>query len=317
MRNRNAESTPSKQVSDFYCSDLSRQAGEAIFGTAPRVDVWFLLEYNGLWQKKAFEQSDLPAPTRQALSAYFDAVPNSRLLLISQQHPSVAPERSRLYVAFAAERDPTLYRFDLASYEDVLSLDVTAMRSGAPVYQVARCAEPLFLVCTNGERDRCCARAGLPVYRALAQAVGGAAWQCTHVGGHRYAANVLCFPHGVYYGYVGTEDVGPLVETYRRGRVILPNYRGRSCYRREVQAAEYFLRAETGIADLEAFRLVSVERSDDNGWTVTFEAQEDGVRHRIHGQTDPAALLNYLSCGEAEPAPVPQYRLIGHERMTD
>lgn len=309
-----AETTQPTPPPDFYCSDLARQAGESIFGTAPRVDVWFLLEYNGPWQKKAFEQSDLPAPTKQALSTYFDALPNARLLLIRRQPAPAAPARPRLYVAFTPERDPALYRFDLAAYEDVLSLDLAAMRSGDPTYRSARCAEPLFLVCANGERDRCCGRAGLPVYEALAQAVGEAAWQCTHVGGHRYAANVLCFPHGVYYGYVGVEDVGPLAEAYRRGQVILPHYRGRSCYRREVQAAEYFLRAETGITDLDAFRLVDAERGDNYRWTVTFEAQADGAHHRIHGQTDPAALRNYLSCGESEPSPVVQHRLIGHDQ---
>ena len=52
----------------------------------------------------------------------------------------------------------------------------------------------MWLVCTNGKRDACCARDGLPVARALAALRPDEAWECSHLGGHRFAANVALAP---------------------------------------------------------------------------------------------------------------------------
>jgi len=36
--------------------------------------------------------------------------------------------------------------------------------------------------------------------------------QTSHVGGHKYAGNVLCFPDGRWYGYVTPEHVTTLLD---------------------------------------------------------------------------------------------------------
>ena len=41
---------------------------------------------------------------------------------------------------------------------------------------------------TNGQRD------GLPAHARLRELVGAPAWQTTHIGGHRFAPNVLVLP---------------------------------------------------------------------------------------------------------------------------
>ena len=51
--------------------------------------------------------------------------------------------------------------------------------------------EPVFLVCTHGKRNVCCARLGVPLAQALATRHPGQVWETTHVGGHRFAANLV------------------------------------------------------------------------------------------------------------------------------
>ena len=63
----------------------------------------------------------------------------------------------------------------------------------------------LHLVCTNGRHDPCCADFGRPVMRALTDAGAPDAWECSHVGGDRFAANIVCLPEGIYYGRVEPE----------------------------------------------------------------------------------------------------------------
>ena len=48
--------------------------------------------------------------------------------------------------------------------------------------------EPMLLVCTHGVHDTCCAVRGRPVAAALARRWPEATWECSHVGGDRFAA---------------------------------------------------------------------------------------------------------------------------------
>ena len=50
----------------------------------------------------------------------------------------------------------------------------------------------------------------------------------SHVGGHKYAGNVIVYPEGVWYGYVRPDDAGRIVrEHLARGRFVTDLLRGR------------------------------------------------------------------------------------------
>ena len=138
-------------------------------------------------------------------------------------------------------------------------------------------AHPLLLVCTHGKHDACCAKYGLPVYEAMRDLVDeGWLWQCSHVGGDRFAGNVVCLPEGVYYGRVGAGDALALVEEHLAGRVQLDLYRGRSCYSFRVQAAERAVRASSRRARPGRAR-ASLDVAD------RLQGRRDGVRGRGRG----------------------------------
>jgi hypothetical protein len=129
---------------------------------------------------------------------------------------------------------------------------------------------PVFLACTHGKHDRCCARYGRPLFDALSEQLDEEwAWQCTHVGGDRFAGNAVFLPHGLYYGRVERDDVPALVDEHLAGRISLAHYRGRSCWTFAVQAAERRIRAEEGLTALEDLSLDAVEEGDDR-WVVAF-----------------------------------------------
>ncbi len=75
--------------------------------------------------------------------------------------------------------------------------------------------------------------------------------QLSRQGGHRFAPNVLCFPHGLYYGRVSERDVESILVTYKKGELHLENYRGRYCYEKPAQVAEYFLYRQVQTRDLD------------------------------------------------------------------
>ena len=56
---------------------------------------------------------------------------------------------------------------------------------------------PLVLVCTNGRHDPCCATFGRPLARVLREgAQRDDVWECSHIGGDRFAANIVILPEG-------------------------------------------------------------------------------------------------------------------------
>ena len=287
------------------------QAKEEIYGTASRVDVWFLLEYTRPWAVQAFTGSDLPEPVRDRLGGYLNAIPHARILFIKQQ-PRLATQLA-FYVVISDELRPRLYEFQLSTYEDVLALDIPAIVAGSPEYQRYVREDPLFLVCTHGTHDKCCAKFGLPMYKELAKYEGSSVWQCSHVGGDRFAANVVCMPHGIYYGHIVASEIATVVEEYRRQRIYLEKYRGRSCYSFAEQAGDYLLRAETGIRELSGFRLVGTDCADQKDWTFRFLSTADDRTHVVHIFREKSAFQNYLGCRALKELRVDQYRLARHE----
>jgi hypothetical protein len=157
-----------------------------------------------------------------------------------------------------------LRRLELDRHDELIGLDLES--AGSPV------PHPLFLVCTHGKHDRCCAKYGRPLYDAVREQVDeGWVWQSSHVGGDRFAGNLVALPDGVYYGRVEPSEAWSVVEASLAGRVHLPRYRGRSCHGFAAQAAELGVRQETGLLEISAVQVRSIEPAGE-GWHAEVEA---------------------------------------------
>ncbi len=294
---------------EMRCSVTSRETDEQLFGTAATATTWLMLEYDGRWERKAYEQSDLPDAVIAWLARQEAALPDARVQLI-RQNPRLAPDGIAFFVALARETDPLLVEFSLDEYEDLLTLDLSAIGTDDDPYVAQRRDEPLFLVCTHGKRDLCCALRGLPVYVEATELAGASVWQTSHVGGHRFAANLLSFPYGIVYGRVEPLHVAEIVEATRRGEVMPEMMRGRACYNEHVQAAEHFLRSATGIHALDAFEVVEAAPEDPDHWQVRFKERASGELYTLDVAAEKSDFRVYKSCGDAEPKAVMQHRLL-------
>jgi hypothetical protein len=245
-----------------FCSDISRENDEPLGATASRIDRWLIVEYRGLWSSDALTGSGLSDQVKACLRELRAAHPRTRLLFIrrpDRRHH----HRLNVYVADSREGSEGLGRLEISHHEDLRTLD--------PWTAAAPTAGSLFLACTHGKHDPCCARYGRPLFEALNEQLDPeSVWQCTHVGGDRFAGNVVCLPHGLYYGRVDRDDVPVLVDDHLAGQISLAHYRGRSCWSFAVQAAERRIRAEEGLTSIGDLSLTGAEQVGDR-WTVTFE----------------------------------------------
>jgi hypothetical protein len=182
----------------------------------------------------------------------------------------------------------------VADPRELLDLDLTPLASGQPVGLGGEEDEPLYLVCTNGSRDPCCAELGRPLAWAMAAVARDRVWECSHIGGDRFAGNIVCFPHGVYLGRVRPDQAPSVVGDYEAGLVDLDHYRGRSCYDFAIQAAEDFVRRRHGLRHVDELTLAGRERSPE-GITVEFRDRSGGT-HRVQVHPSRADLPRRLTC---------------------
>ena len=302
---------PDEGRSRFFCSELSRRAGERSAGTASTGAVWLLLEYPHGWGRRAFEESALPPEVKRFFKDSMARIRHSRLLFIKTDRGR-RDARMNLFVVRCRERSPFVVRLRLEKYFDALAYDLALVASGRDPQGGEVCAAPLFLVCTHGRRDKCCAKFGTPLYNALREQAGDSVWQSSHVGGDRFAGNLVCFPHGLFYAHATPEAGRRVVDAYRGGRVLAEEFRGRACYAHHIQAAEAFVRDETGVAGVEDLHFLSTHAEGADAWRVRFEERANRIVHEARVVRRTSDFRNPISCHSAEPQTVPQFHLEAH-----
>ncbi len=145
----------------------------------------------------------------------------------------------------------SIYVHTVTSYQELLFDWFSLTQSTTPH------TEPLYLVCTNGKRDKCCAKFGLPIYENLASQVPpNQVWECSHFGGHRLAPTLITLPNNLCYGNLSLPDLPHLINATEQQQVWLPKLRGRCAYNTAQQAADYFLRQQLQITEFADLQLL-------------------------------------------------------------
>lgn len=275
--------------------------------TASRVRRWVLVERPGPWGHDALTESRLdPEVGRRLGLAGRDH--GARVLLIRRPGWDRDDGPRRLVLVNSDRRHRWIAHLEFDDERDLLDVDLSVLAAHEPPradrLRGVRSAgahlvdDPLVLVCTHGRHDACCANLGRPVVRALADS-GLEVWESSHVGGDRFAANLVALPSGVYLGRVEPEHAVSVVRGLLEDRIDLDTYRGRSCFPTIVQAAEIVARRE-----LDATRVdeLVLERVDVDGDVVrgAFSAHGDGILVTVRRHpTEPVR----LSCGAGDGIP--------------
>jgi hypothetical protein len=255
---------------DVRCTALSLADDEALAGSAPVDTAWLFVEHAGPWGRKALAEARLPEEVRAFLLGLDDV----RVQLV-RRPGGVRGPGVRVFTAQVGADGVRVRTTVLDDVTELVHLDVAALAAGTDP-GLAAYDEPLWLVCTNGRRDRCCTEAGRPVAAALAGCWPEATWETTHLGGHRFAATLLAFPSGVALGRLDAESAVAACRDLEAGRVPVDLTRGRAGTPPRAQVAELHLRRELGEQALGAVRATEVD-----GDTVTVTAPGGAWRVRV------------------------------------
>jgi hypothetical protein len=245
----------------FFCSEGARLRGDPIAGTASHGVVWVLIEYRGGWPLNGFEGLDLEPGTKAIVLSAAKAA-RARVLLVRRPGPRRREGQGQWAVLH--NEDSGEYRQqwgtwgkdeDLAEIATALSLPGTV---GHP---------PVILVCTHSQHDQCCAVWGRPVGRALSERWPELVWECSHVGGDRFAGNVVVAPDGVYYGNLDAASSVATIEEHLAGRIHAEYLRGYTDLFPAQQAAVAATLGRFGPAGRNDYRVVETSRDGDH-WRI-------------------------------------------------
>lgn len=294
-------------MTSFRCAAASRARGDELAGTASTVRSFLLVEHPGPWGVDALRDARLP----EGLGAHLreeSARHRVRVLLVRRPGRRAGDGPVRVFAARAAGPESWLETTAVDRLDDVRDLDLAALGDGrSPGLQPRRA--PVLAVCTHGRHDACCAELGRPLALALADGPhADRVWESSHVGGDRFAGNLVVLPRGLYYGGLDPGSAHAVAAATASGKVLLEHLRGRSDLPMAVQAAEVALRRAHDLLGLDDVRAVSA-RADDELTTARFEVSGHGVREvvvrRVAGDD-----AHRLTCSARRANPVPRHEVV-------
>lgn len=271
--------------------------------TAAPAARWLLIEQAGAWGRHALRQSSL-APDVAAGLSELAGERGVRIQVIRRPPDRGRPNRPRrwAYVDSGPRTPPTSWWGEYVDDSELLDL---AMDSSDGVST----RDPVLLVCTHARHDACCALFGRPAYAALAKAYPEIAWETSHVGGDRFAANLVILPDGQYYGNLDGESAVGVVAAHLAGLIDSAFYRGSSIQPAPMQAAEHYLRAYLDEHRIRAVAPLGLHQLDLVRWVARL-VHVDGTEYEAEVAMVHATGLNRLTCSASHPAAARSFELI-------
>lgn len=269
------------------CALRAQLRGEELLGTAFTMDRLLLVEQPGPWGYDGLRASRFDAGVAATLEqrARHEGV---RVQAIRSPGRSRPGAQRRWAIADCRDGRESLRWGTFAADAELLELPWDGS-SGSPD------PEPLYLVCTHGKHDTCCATRGRPVAAAIQQCRPGRVFESSHLGGHRFAANVLVLPAGLLYGRVQPAAAAELAAAADADEVLTPLLRGRVGLPPAAQAALAFAYEQLALRDRTAIRVVSAPAPVDGMAMVHLSSPSGPLRVTVAVERVPAA---GLSCAD-------------------
>jgi Sucrase/ferredoxin-like len=235
------------------CATVARRLGESPEGTATPMRSWLLIEHPEAWSHDVADRILRTALAPARLRQLDELRRREGLRPLLARRPGFRTGLHRRRTVLVGSTHPGrrwLERLEITDLRELADLDFEAVAAGT-----GGVGEPVtgavFGVCTHGAKDMCCATLGRPVARALAEVAPGRVWETTHLGGDRFAGNVLVLPDGFLYGHVTVPGAARVAAAAAEGRVLPDLLRGRTSVGMRSQVAEIAVRRLTGLYGLD------------------------------------------------------------------
>lgn len=251
-------SIPSQSQARAYtagCAARAQLRGDPLVGTAFPASRVLMVEQPGPWGSAGLSESRFDPRVAIELERTAGSA-GIRVLAVRRVGRSTPGAPRRWAYADCRPGRQSLVTGTYVEDAELLGLPLDGTLGGRTV------SGPAFLVCAHSKHDACCAMKGRPVAAALAAVRPGRVWESSHLGGDRFAANVLVVPSGLLYGRVLPDAAQEFVDAADRGEVLTPWLRGRVGFRPVVQAALAYAHEQLMLIHLDELGLIDVHASE-------------------------------------------------------
>jgi hypothetical protein len=299
--------TPEETVRSrsFRCAAAARERDDPALGTAPYTRRWLLVEHPGPWPVDALSAPDI-SPEVRVLLTRTAAAHAARTLLI--RRPGRTPDPAHRAWAVVSEDGQVTWGSwssdeDLGDAAAILAAPPASVDGAAP-------APPILLVCAHGLHDVCCALRGRPVAAALAKVWPEGTWECSHVGGDRFAANVVVLPDGVYYGNLNAHSAVASVRSHLAGEVPVDHLRGMTRVVPPAQVAIAAVHREYGPFAAGDVQVIGAEQQTGGVWRVELTTPQNRSSPIAATIATARRRSAQLTCRAAGETPATDYRVV-------
>ena len=269
-------------VDSAACSVLSEKVDEPLAGTAPEANGWLILEDPGPWGRDALRDSTIPT----AVADFCDELRAEHgIRVVLARHATrrrLSGDAPRnVWLAHCAPKARSLQHTLVDSLHEIIMWDPLSLARG-DIHGIGQpVRERLEFICTHSGRDACCAILG----RARADA-SPTSWECSHLGGHRFAATSLVLPDGQLFGRLDAS-----------GSPQTANSRGACYLSPPLQVAEIAVRTYAGLDPFTTVQTRSAAPPARGGATVeAIVSCDDGRSWQVLCEAD--QVLRPASCHE-------------------
>lgn len=281
-------------IREDACSVLA--TGEPLAGSAPYARAWLVVEHPGPWGRQALTDSGIPDAVVHHISRAEAASPlrflAARRLDHDRRQGQMHSDR-RVWLAVCDATGGQTRTTTIEHLEQILDWNLIALSEGRFPIVGDRLSEPVEFICTHSKRDSCCAVLGRQRIMSVPKTLHDKVWECSHLGGHRFAATSLFLPSGRLYGRLPRYSF-PFVEAVNEPD---PSHlRGPSYLAPALQAAECAVRID---AHLKPTDVVDVVERESSGGSVLAQVIDRANRHwLVSCQVD--TFTSPASCGASD-----------------
>ncbi len=284
------------QTGSMLCSDADQAVHDDPAGSAAEFSRFLLIEHLSSFGREAADDA-LAAAFGEAAHDV-TALPGLRAFAIRPVGRSAGQASRPRWIGRTGENGTLT---DVTGRPTAATLDDLARPVGAAgtvgTPGTPGAGEPLFAVCTNGSRDRCCAVKGRDLALALHSTLDDpddepSVVEISHLGGHRFAPTMLVLPWGYTYARLDLDTALEVAHAALDGLVVPTGLRGRADLPPAAQVAEAHWRSALGTAPVSDVRIDSVH-TQSGVHTVTGRVQgrvESLALRRTPGPTIEATL---------------------------
>ena len=254
------------------CAAAAEHRGDSLVATAPPATRWLLIEHRAPWPRQALTAltSTRVAEVADEVGAVVDlaaevgrlcAAAGIRPVLIRRHGRQDRSTPRRWALVDSRPGQESVHWGELPTDDHLLNV-LAGRDPGTPS------TDPIYLICTHGRHDACCAIRGRPAAAALSTAFPDQTWECSHIGGDRFAANLVFLPHSLFYGHVPSAEAVNLATHYNEGLLVPKYLRGSGAYPPPVQAAQHFARTAGASRSLNARHPSQITTPTPTTWQI-------------------------------------------------